>query len=217
MAEIFLVKFYELKLYYEVDHGVSLQEQIDRMNAFADTLMPDLLIHNDLLTKLVNFYESKGANIDEREQVPVTPEERPMLLEWQKAAKDLVKRMNQHRANCGQLFNRFYGPFTAWLLVLHIANHRRNWGARRDLVAFADSAFDNGSMPSYMNELILIEISKNLEVKHPFCLGVYEKFPDELYGINPRDPNQWDAEEVDNDFPLSGADDVTRCLYRLLK
>ncbi len=215
MAEIFLVKVYELKQYFEVDHTVSLQEKINQMNAFADTLMPDLIIHNDLLTKLVDFYESKGANIDEEEEVEVTPEERPMLLEWQKAANELVRRMEQHRVKCGHLFNRYYGPFTSWLLILHIANYRRNWVARRDLVAFADSAFDNGSMPFYMNELILIEISKNLEVKHPFCLGDFDNFPHEFYCIHTRGTVDPDFDE-DGDFPLSGADDVTRYLYLLL-
>jgi hypothetical protein len=215
MAEILLAEMYQAYNCCERSYGVSLQQKIDRLNAFADGLMPDLMIYNDLLTKVLAFYESKNAHPVEDPAPQVTLEERAMILEWETAADELETRMEQHRDNCGILFGRTYGAFRSWILILHIVNERRDWAIRRNLVAFADSAFNNGSMPSALNELMLIEISKVLVVKHPFCLGVFDDlhFP---FDQTDNEMNTFEPELHENDYPLTGVGDLTDFIYELL-
>ncbi len=216
MAEILLAEIYEVYNCCELSYGVSLQQKIDRMNAFADTLIPDLIIYNDLLTKVLAFYESKDVDPVEDPSPPVTLEERAMILEWEKAADELETRMKQHRDNCGIVFGRTYGAFRSWILILHIANERRNWVARRDLLAFADSAFDNGSMPFYMNELILIEISKNLKVEHPFYMSVFSDVLHCPFDEKNNEMNTFEPTLHEDDYPLTGVGDLMDFLYHLL-
>jgi hypothetical protein len=198
MAEVVLNQIYAAHDCCERIYGVPMQAKIDRLNAFADNMLPDLFAYDDLWHRVhlvVDLLESdsaeKPADIEKFKIAYAST-----LSKFYRAYRDIHDRMWDHCENCIAHFGRTYGAFRSWVIMLKICNERCNWAARRNLLL----ATDNADLPAYMNEHIIMELSSQLCVKHKFevydewlipfnhpndCVPMNEGLPEEAYQDEP--------------------------------
>jgi hypothetical protein len=207
MAEEILKEMYDIFDCCEWNIGITMQEKCHRLNAFADSMMPELVAYNELWDEFFAFYDSRMVVLENGDEIPEYEDEDYDVLQDFRGRVMLIRdRMIQHRTNCWQQFAPMFGAFRSWIMVLEIANLRRHGNARRNLVAFADSAYQSGAMPACLNELMLIDIAEYIDLDTPFDVFDYDfrALPFDMED----DPDDYEADADPMMDDISGVGDL---------